>query len=153
MQTRATRQHALLFIYHFWRKRKPFYSLQYTGGITLSGGLAVNVNTVVALLSKPNVTIATSVTSMVVTYNENGIPNCAVTAVAETALWQRWQQYQCVSDVNWQRCNNDDSDNAVTLMCTPVWQWWQLSALWKRCNSCDSDVRISLTTMCTSPWK
>ena len=36
----------------------------------------------------------------------------------------------CVSDVNWQRYNNDDSDNTVTLLCTLLWLWQQLITLW-----------------------
>ena len=76
-------------------------------------------------------------------------------------------------DVNWQRCNNDDNDKAVTLLCTLVWHRWQLTALWQwwhwQCcdngvnwQRYDSDVHISnsgvtavsvviaATLMCTS---
>ena len=49
--------------------------------------------------------------------------DCTVTAIAATLVCQ-W--------CNWQRCNNDDNDNAVTLLCTLGWLRWQLTALWQR---------------------
>ena len=101
-----------------------------------SGGTSVEFYTNVTLLStlmSQRWQYATSVTLMVM-----------------TVLWQRWQQHQCVIDVNWQRCNNGDNDNAVTLLCTLVWQRCQLTALWQRCSHYISVTMCTLRPVSTS---
>ena len=45
--------------------------------------------------------------------------------------WYQWQQRLSVRNVDWQQCNSDDNDNTLTLLCTLMWQWWQLTALWQ----------------------